>query len=885
MAQRFVRVDLSDNARDFRPIALEPGVPMLDSANANGRIIHRWLGDLAGEPEMAGDSANYFVRTNDGGRLEEVVCQPATEEELRGPLAGELNKLEERLSAAKAENSTERLLLHVLKENLDDLLSNEARSDRSNYFFKYRDVLGRLRLVWCWGFQRMDLEPAPTVLCADDACNLLFLKRPGQKPKCPACQAALPTKPKKKKRSKKPILLALLLLLGLLVVGIWLWNQNRLIARPARWTGPEGGRIEFKVIRPGILGFGEKDVTHQAVAMSEDSRIVRVDPTGTAAIAQSQGQTIVRFHYAGRTTETIFTVTELGAPERISLDPQLVELGVGTTARLRLIGHYDKGVTTDLTEVAEWLPLDDDVVYACNGLVEGLASGTSTVAARLPYRQGAQAPDEENPDPTLKQAADGSWYRVEFLEATANVSVSDVEFASVEATVVPSDVALGNSGRLQIDGVGADGRRYSLLESSRLALNVEPPHVATSRGTTVLAEQMGKARLLASFGPHTAEGQFEVVAGVGVEALLVTPDVMQMAVGEIADLSIATPTRGRVDVVSSDPAILDVTSDRRLIGRAEGTAVVTVSQAGQMQTVQVSVRNEEIRSIEISPSRLVVPVDHDHEIRVLGRLADGSRIQLVPDSITAEALPSPLYADYDPRQVELTGRAPTTPESPQSLALRWAGLTDTAPVEVVVAPLRLELTPHGPIDLPLGQMLSLEAWANYAGGHRVQLLPERLQWEGQPGKLDPPGLELRGHKVAALQEGAGPLSVGATYFGFASGNRVDVQSVAAEDITLRMQLDRTLRLAGEPGVILLDGVGPSGDVELVPELAEFASSADEVVAPQGNLGRFRADAPGEATVSASHPAGQEPTDLALIVVDPAKARIVFRTAIGSSRGR
>ena len=61
MAQRFVRVDLSDNARDFRPIALEPGVPMLDSANANGRIIHRWLGDLAGEPEMAGDSVNYFT--------------------------------------------------------------------------------------------------------------------------------------------------------------------------------------------------------------------------------------------------------------------------------------------------------------------------------------------------------------------------------------------------------------------------------------------------------------------------------------------------------------------------------------------------------------------------------------------------------------------------------------------------------------------------------------------------------------------------------------------------------------------------------------------------------------------------------------------------------
>ena len=875
MAQRFVRVDLSDSARDFRPIALEPGVPMLDSANANGRIIHRWLGDLAGEPEMAGDSVNYFVRTNDGGRLEEVVCQPATEEDLRGPLAAELKKLEERLSAVKVENSTERLLHQVLAENLSDLLNNEARSDRSNYFFKYRDVLGRLRLVWCWGFQRMDLQPAPTALCADDNCNLLFLKRPGQKPKCPACQAALPTKPKKKKRSKKPVLLLLILLLCLLASGMWYWNSNRLVARPAEWTGPEGGRIAFQVVRPGIFGFGEKDVTHQAVALSQDPRILRVDLTGTAGVAQSQGQTIVRFHYAGRTAETTFTVTEREPPERISIEPQLIELGVGTTARLHLIGHYANEVTTDLTEVAEWTPLDDDVVYACNGLVEGLASGTSTVAARLPYHQSVEAPVEETPDPTLKQAADGSWYRVEFLDATANVSVSDIEFASVESAVVPSDVALGSSGRLQIDGVAADGHRYSLLESSRLALSVEPPHIATPQGTTVQGQQVGEARLIATFGAHSSEGQFEIMAGIGVDTLVVTPESMQMAVGEIADLSIATPMRGRVDVLSSAPAVLDITADRRLIGRAEGSAVVTVSQAGESRTVQVSVRNEEIRAIEIYPSRLVVPVDHDREVRVFGRLASGSRIQLAPDSITAEALPSPLYADYDPRQVELTGRAPTTPESPQSLALRWANLTDTAPVDVVVAPLRLELTPHGPIDLPLGQMLSLEAWANYAGGHRVQLLPERLQWEGQPGKLDPPGLELRGHKVAALQEGSGPLSIGATYFGYASGNRVDVQSVAAEDITLRMQLDRTLRLVGEPGTILLDGVGPRGDVELVPELAEFSSSADDVIASQGNLGQFRAEASGEATVNASHPAAQEPTDLALVVVDPAKARIVF----------
>ncbi len=876
MAQRFVRVDLSDAARDFRPIALEPGVPMLDSANAGGRIVHRWLGDLAGEPEMAGESVNFYVRTNDGGRLEDVVCQPATEEDLRGPLAAELGKIEERLSAVKAENSTEQLLLRVLRENLDDLLHNEARSDRSNYFFKYRDVLGRLRIVWCWGFQRRDQQPAPTVLCADDGCNLLFLRRPGESAKCPACQAALPTKPKKKKRSKLPLLLLLLLFIGLLGAGAWYWNHNRLVVQPAEWTGPEGARLEFRVVRPGLFGLGEKDVTPYAVAISEDPRVFRPDPATATGLAGSQGKTTVHFHYQGRLASTSVTVTELGPPEQITIEPQLVELGVGTTQRLRLVGHYPGGVTTDLTEAAEWVPLDDAVIYAAEGLVEGLAPGTGTVAARLPYRQRAEAPAEgEAADPSLKQAADGSWYRIEFLEASANVSVSEVEFASIDAAVIPGDVALGSVGRLQIDGVASDGRRYNLLESSRLDLTVEPPYVGRPHGTTLQADQLGRAQLRAEFGSLSGAGDFEVVSNLGIDSLVVAPESYSIAVGEIADLSIASPRRDRIDLASSDPAVLQVTAAGRLIGRAEGSAEVTVRQGGQSQTVRVSVHNENVRAIEISPSRLVVPVDHTHTVRVYGRLADGRRIELAPDAIKAETLPSPLHADFDPRAVTLTGRLPTTTESPQQLTLRWADLDDTAPVEVVIAPLRLELTPHGAVDLPLGQMLSLEAWANYAGGYRVQLLPERLQWNAQPETLDPPGLELRGHKVAALQEGAGPLSVGATYFERPGENRIEVRSVAAEDVTLRMQLDRTLRIAGEPGTILLDGVGPRGDVELVPELAEFTSSAADVVSAEGHLGRFLAKTPGEASIQASHPAAAEPGNIDLIVVEPAKARLVL----------
>ena len=83
MATRFVRIDLSDEARDYRPMAIEPGVPMLDRSNANAKLLFRWVGGLSAEPVWEGESVNFYARDNRGGRLEEVLCQPASEHEFR----------------------------------------------------------------------------------------------------------------------------------------------------------------------------------------------------------------------------------------------------------------------------------------------------------------------------------------------------------------------------------------------------------------------------------------------------------------------------------------------------------------------------------------------------------------------------------------------------------------------------------------------------------------------------------------------------------------------------------------------------------------------------------------------------------------------------------
>ena len=175
MATPFVRVDLSDEARDFRPYALEPGVPMLDRSNANAKILFRWLGGMVAEPEWEGDSVSFYVQDDRGGRLEEVVCQPASQADLKGPLKRDLETLKERIERVKPETATERAVKKMLSRSFADLVEAPQSTELDCYFFRYRDVQGRWRLVWCWGYRRGDQEPAPAVLCSRAECNLLLL--------------------------------------------------------------------------------------------------------------------------------------------------------------------------------------------------------------------------------------------------------------------------------------------------------------------------------------------------------------------------------------------------------------------------------------------------------------------------------------------------------------------------------------------------------------------------------------------------------------------------------------------------------------------------------------------------------------------------------------
>ncbi len=150
-----------------------------------------------------------------------------------------------------------------------------------------------------------------------------------------------------------------------------------------------------------------------------------------------------------------------------------------------------------------------------------------------------------------------------------------------------------------------------------------------------------------------------------------------------------------------------------------------------------------------------------------------------------------------------------------------------------------------------------------------------MKWSADKAPKTAPGIERRGDKVAALKAGGGPLPVRASYFDKWS-NTVVFKSVEADpNLTLRVEVDRTLRLAGEPGQLTLAATCPRGDVELVPEMATFKSANAGIIKVDAKQGQFQAGSPGETTVTGSHAAAKQPANITLSVYDPAKARLVF----------
>ncbi len=875
MAKPFLRINLSESGLFFRPVALEPGCPLFDPTNANDKILFRWFGGMTPEPEWdeLEEKIAFYARNDQGARVEEITCQTVTNKELDDDLVTEIDRLQQRFDRIRPTSTTEKILYEKLSEEFHDLIENKTRPDRTYYFFKYQDAAGLWRLIWICGYQPLQQEFGTPMICDDEACNELYIRLPGKKAVCPICLKVPSAQRKAReaaKRRRTRIMWSLLLLLLLLWI---VWNQFTLKVTPGPWTGYVGTVADFKVKTPGIDGFGwffSKDVTVEVLRQVDDPLIAQFLGDSQRALAVSPGETKITFYTGLRWKTITVTVRPPVNPERVWLEPENVELAVGSVTRVRMMGEYEGGLTAELSDSTAWTSKNDGTVYHYNGFLEGLKDGSSTIAAK--YRATPKDP---------------------WMDAAANVTVTVKTMEKLTLSVLSAGETLppGKKLAVRVQGTDAEGKTYDFAGSSRVKWTVDPPSLMKIGGETVMTMQNGTGRLQAELLDGSPAGHTLLMADqtVTVEAkaarfqkLRVAPKDKEKGLSLACDqklaLSIISPDDSQLRITSSNPKVVEIDRARNLIGRTPGTAEVTVTCGDAAETVKVTVTAVQPDAIYLRNPVAGVPVDHDAALAVVARAGAERYYEVASDAVKVEKAPSVKYAGVDRGLLKIKGFDPTVADNPQKIAVVHRGQSVSAPVHVIPAPLRLTITPAGKVALPLGLCMTFDGNAVYGDGVRTLVPYTRMEWMTDPLPEDVQGFDFQKGKAMALDVGAGPVNIWGKYFGQES-NRAELTTTERADVTLAIEVDRDLRIKDEMGVALLVGRTPQGDVELVPGIGKFESQGTDVIGIMNEkAGVYKAVNPGVAAISATHPAAENPATQMLRVVHGRNARMFWEPA-------
>jgi hypothetical protein len=659
MATRIFRVDLSEGEGDFTATATEPGLAMLDKQGANYALMQRWFGPLVAEPSWQGGSVNFYIQAEGGGRLENVECYPVSKEDLEGPLKDQLMQIQARIKRAKPEEAAEVSLHRVVRSTFNKLTKDLDQSDYDCYFFKYRVGREPWKLVWGWGYQRADHEPAPGLICTNPDCNQLFVRRANQRPRCPGCEASVNVRRRGIGAVLSPRNLTVAALLLLLLLGLFVYfaGQPKLVVEPSDWAGPLGSRIDYQVTEKSWLIFSS-DVTDKVVAVSNDPRVMTFDRGGTTARAKGQGRASVSFQYGNLDGGATVVVQPPAIPDKLEFEGETIDLVSGATRRAKVWGKYNPGEDgsridpVDFTDlITQWSVDDADVAYhQGQGRVEGVAAGSTVLRAMYQPSRDQQ--------PRL---------------AEIEVNVRQGDYKELKVSVEPKLVRRGESARVELVGVDTNGKEHDLTGSSRVRLAVDPEPAVTIDSGYVIGKRAGQATLTARLPQGdtalTAEFPFEVSSDsiVAAGTFVVKPKKVDLAKYEYLQLEVVTADEDPIELSSSNDKVVTVVGERGIVGIGEGTAQVTVTQGGKSKVVDVKV-NSTIESIRIDPPSIALRVGQPMPVRVMGEVHVGDvrrEVEVAPGALVWDKLPRYENAQFSPELMVFKGVKPT--DAPQDV--------------------------------------------------------------------------------------------------------------------------------------------------------------------------------------------------------------------------
>ena len=228
MSRPFLRVDLSGDDADFRSVAVEPGLPLLDRSNSVGTLLKNWLGRFAAEVVWQNDTVQFFVHDDEGCRFADMEPHLVSRSELQRGLKREYDELRTRLTSAKAHSLSAQAIHRFMCAELLAPQPAHGFAHLNGQFFKYRDVQGQWRLIWCYGFEpTIQGKPLRPVICGDPECRQLALTDGKPQGKCHRCDRLFQYRAARPRYGKWIALFLLLTLVG--AAGFFYYPRSRAV--------------------------------------------------------------------------------------------------------------------------------------------------------------------------------------------------------------------------------------------------------------------------------------------------------------------------------------------------------------------------------------------------------------------------------------------------------------------------------------------------------------------------------------------------------------------------------------------------------------------------------------------------------------------------------
>ncbi len=511
----------------------------------------------------------------------------------------------------------------------------------------------------------------------------------------------------------------------------------------------------------------KRDLSDTVIWSSGDTNVLEIVPTGEnagllQALATGTAQVVARLDELEATLAIEVTAASLQDIE-ITLPAQGLD-DESDLIPITATGIFSDASRSDITRQVRW------------------QSSSAQVEIILDPRGVWVTRPSEGQEVTLSATLDG-------ISASIVLDPPPVTLARVLIEPPLLRLAAGDQQQLRLLGVYTDGSRQDLTAEALWRLGdtrLAQINTAGDAPGLLFALQAGSGILSASYRGYNAEAVLEISQAV-LQRLEIQPPLLPWVNGNSQQLRVmgiysdgsSRDLSNEANWSSDNPAVLDIDNGLGQAGLATavgaGTVRVTAATAGLSDSIELTIGQEQLVALEITPNNPAVAKGSQFAIAVTGIYSNNVKQDLSTQVAWSLADDTIVVTAGSSRSLQNL-RAQN--EGQTQLTVSFAGISASTTIEVTPARL-ISLNIEGDTDrLAAGTATRLRALANYTDGSQ-QLATGQVDWSSSDDALAV--IDATG-RLTALQ--AGTVNITASLTGVTSTYVVEISDATLQQLSI-----------------------------------------------------------------------------------------------------